>query len=151
MDNILAMILAGGRGKRLDIFCQHRAKPVMPFAGTAHVIDFTLSNCVHSLIKDVAVLTDYHRIYMADYLNRWASANGKSGNFSILEPNNGSYLGTADAVYQNIDFLENNSSDLVMVLAGDHVYKMDYQKMIAFHHQTGADATVPSGSWMIAG
>jgi glucose-1-phosphate adenylyltransferase len=79
---------------------------------------------------------------MAGYLNRWASANCNSAVLQILEPRNGSYTGTADAVYQNIDFLKQHASDLVLVLAGDHIYKMDYQKMIAYHRQTGADATV---------
>jgi glucose-1-phosphate adenylyltransferase len=142
VDIALAMILAGGRGKRMDVFCQHRAKPALPFASTARVIDFTLSNCVHSMIGNIAVLTDYHRIGMASYLHSWVSSNGNPGILHLLEPRNGSYLGTADAVYQNIDFLKKDASDLVLVLAGDHVYKMDYRKMIAYHRQAAADATV---------
>lgn len=142
MDTALAIILAGGRGRRLDIFCRHRAKPILPIAGTARVIDFTLSNCVHSLIEDIAVLTDYRRKGITDYLDHWNSANNNPGNLHFLEPRNGSYLGTADAVYQNIDFLDKNASDVVLVLAGDHVYRMDYQRMISFHRQTGADATI---------
>jgi glucose-1-phosphate adenylyltransferase len=142
VDSALATILAGGRGKRMDIFCQHMAKPALPFAGITRVIDFTLSNCVHSLVENVAILVDYHRNNMESYLNRWISGNNGFENFHLLEPDSGSYNGTADAVYQNIDFLERDSSDLVLVLAGDHVYKMDYRKMMAYHRQTGADATV---------
>lgn len=142
MDNILAMILAGGREKRMGIICQHKAKPALTFAGAVRVLDFTLSNCVHSLVSDIAVLTDFQRNIMAGYLKRWATTNGGAVNFHVLEPGRGSYLGTADAVYQNIDFLEKDASDLVMVLAGDHIYKMDYQRMAAYHRRTGADATV---------
>lgn len=136
------MILAGGRGRRIDIFCQHRAKPALFFGGIARVIDFTLSNCVRSMVGNIAVLTDYQRDSMASYVNKWYAVNARSQDIYILEPGDGSYLGTADAVYRNIDFLERDDSELVLVLAGDHVYKMDYQKMLAYHRQTGADATV---------
>jgi glucose-1-phosphate adenylyltransferase len=142
VDTAQAVILAGGKGTRMGVFCQRRAKPSLPFAGSVRVIDFTLSNCVHSLIDDINVLTDYQRESMTGYLFRWASFNNVKDTFRILEPGNGSYLGTADAVYQNIERLENNPSDTVLVLAGDHVYTMDYQKLLAFHRQTGADATI---------
>lgn len=142
MEPALAMILAGGRGKRMDILCQHRAKPTLPFAGDTRVIDFTLSNCVYSQIRDIAVLTDYYRADMASYLNQWSMGNSNSGNIQLLEPRKASYMGTADAVYQNIEYLEKNSASLVLVLAGDHIYKMDYQAMLAFHRQTEADVTV---------
>jgi glucose-1-phosphate adenylyltransferase len=142
MGPALAMILAGGRGKRMDIFCHSRPKPALPFAGNTRVIDFTLSNCIHSHLKDIAVLTDYQRSAMAIYLRRWFLGNGNLSNISTIEPRNGSYLGTADAVYQNLRYIENHSADLIMVLAGDHVYKMDYRKMLAFHHKMRADATV---------
>ena len=142
MEPALAMILAGGRGKRMDILCQHRSKPALPFAGDTRVIDFTLSNCIYSQIRDIAVLTDYYRADMASYLKRWSMGNSNSGDIQLLEPKIDSYMGTADAVYQNIEYLEKNSASLVLVLAGDHIYKMNYQAMLAFHRQIEADATV---------
>lgn len=142
MEPALAMILAGGREKRMDILCQHRAKPALPFAGGTRVIDFTLSNCIHSQIRDIAVLTDYYRADMASYLNQWSMGNSNSGNIQLLEPRKGAYVGTADAVYQNIEYLEKNSASLVLVLAGDHIYKMNYQAMLAFHQQVETEATV---------
>ena len=126
----------------MGVFCRQRAKPALPFAGWVHVVDFTLSNCVHALLDDIFVLTDYERSNMARYLHRWACENRRQDSLKILEPRCGSYSGTADAVFRNIDFLENDSSETVMVLAGDHVYTMDYQKLLAFHRQTGADATM---------
>jgi glucose-1-phosphate adenylyltransferase len=142
VESALAMILAGGHGRRMGILCQHRAKPILPFAGYSRVIDCTLSNCLHSQIKDIAVVADYQRSAVATYLQSWFLTNDASRNFSILEPRDGSYLGTADAVYQNLEFVESHGDDTIMVLAGDHIYKMDYRKMLAFHRQMGADATV---------
>ena len=142
MDNITAMILAGGKGKRMDILCHYRPKPILPFAGKFRVIDFSLSNCIYSQLNDIAVLTDYQRSYMANYLNQWHSANARSLNFNVLEPKAGSYAGTADAVYQNLDFLNQRKSNLVLILAGDHIYKLDYRKMLALHLQARADVTV---------
>jgi len=142
MESALAMILAGGHGRRMGILCQHRAKPILPFAGYSRVIDCTLSNCLHSQVKDIAVVADYQRSAVAAYLQSWFLKNDASRNFSILEPRDGSYLGTADAVYQNLESVESHDDDTIMVLAGDHIYKMDYRKMLAFHRQMGADATV---------
>ena len=142
MVSALAAILAGGRGKRMGILCQNRAKPALPFAGKYCVIDYTLSNCIHSQINDIVVLTDYLRSDMADYLNDWVAMNGNNKKMRIVEPGNGSYLGTADAVYQNIEYLERSNADLVIVLAGDHIYRMDYRRMIAFHKKMGADVTI---------
>lgn len=142
MNNIVAVILAGGKGKRMDILCQLRPKPALPFAGRFRVIDFSLSNCIYSQISNIAVLTDYQRSYMADYLNRWHLTNASSTNFRVLEPKTDSYGGTADAVYQNLSFLTKNKADAVLVLAGDHVYKLDYRKMLAFHQKVKADVTV---------
>ena len=142
MAGIMAVVLAGGRGKRMDILCNVRPKPALPFAGRFRVIDFSLSNCVHSGIGDIAVLTDYQRSLMADYLNRWRTVNAGKLRFSVLEPQKGSYKGTADAVYQNLDYLSKSDAELVLVLAGDHIYKMDYRKMIDFHRASGADVTV---------
>lgn len=142
MAAVIAIILAGGKGKRMDILCQSRPKPALPFAATLRVVDFTLSNCIHSQINDIAVLTDYQRSHLESYLKCWHSANGVTERFDILEPQNGSYGGTADAVYQNLAYLQRQAADRVLILAGDHVYRMDYRKMLAFHEQVNADVTV---------
>jgi len=139
---IAAFILAGGRGKRMDILCHLRPKPALPFAGRFRVIDFTLSNCVHSQISSMAALVDYQRVDMTQYLKRWHLANSRAGSLSVLQPKIGSYAGTADAVYQNLNHVEREGADAVLILAGDHVYKMDYRNMLAFHEKVGADATV---------
>ena len=141
MNETIALILAGGRGKRMDILCHLRPKPALPFAGRYRVIDFTLSNCVYSGIDDLVVLTDYQRSDMAKYLERWCAANSVK-TFKILEPETTSYKGTADAVYQNLDYLKEFNARQVLILAGDHIYKMDYSGMLDFHQQTGADLTV---------
>ena len=142
MTKILAMILAGGRGKRMEVLCHVRPKPALSFAGGFRVIDFSLSNCVHSGVSGIAVLTDYRCSYMAQYLNRWRMANASFMDFDILEPQRGSYKGTADAVYQNLDYLRKCDAEAVLVLAGDHIYKMDYRQMLAFHRQVKADVSV---------
>jgi glucose-1-phosphate adenylyltransferase len=141
MGKTVALIMAGGQGKRMDVLCHVRPKPALPFAGKFNVIDFTLSNCIYSDINDVAALTDYHRSYMARYLGEWALSNDMR-TLEILEPKTGSYKGTADAVFQNLPHLNKLNAQNVLILAGDHVYKMDYREMIAFHERTKADATV---------
>ena len=142
MKRVVAMILAGGRGKRMDLLCYGRPKPVLPFAGSLRVIDFSLTNCVHSGISNMAALIDYQRQYMVDYLEEWRLANTGGNSLHILEPRAGSYKGTSDAVYQSLDYLQEHGPEAVLVLAGDHVYKMDYRKMLAYHHRAGADVTV---------
>ena len=142
MKRVLALVLAGGQGKRMDILCHVRPKPALPFAGRFRVIDFVLSNCVHSRINNIAVLVDYQRSYMANYLRRWHLANASTMDFHILDPKAGSYRGTADAVYQNLEFIRRFPSDTVLILAGDHVYKMDYHQMLDFHERTRADVTI---------
>ncbi len=141
MREVVAVILAGGRGKRMNILCHSRAKPSLFFAGKLRVIDFTLSNCLHSGIHSIGVLTDYQRAGMWDYLEEWRMANTNGNSVTTLEPEV-SYKGTADAVYQNIAFLKKYSADTVLVLAADHVYRMDYRKMLAFHDSMRADVTV---------
>jgi glucose-1-phosphate adenylyltransferase len=141
MGKTVALIMAGGRGKRMDVLCHVRPKPALPFAGRFNVIDFTLSNCIYSGIDDLAILTDYQRSYMARYLREWSLSNAMR-TFHILEPVRGSYKGTADAVFQNLPLLNKLNAQNVLILAGDHVYKMDYREMIAFHEQTKADVTV---------
>lgn len=142
-NKTMAVILAGGRGTRMDVLCNGRAKPLLPFAGRFRIIDFTLSNCAHSGIGNIAVLVDYERRTLADYLADgfpWMAQ--QPGVFSILDPGMKSYKGTADAVFQNLDFLDRQSSDLVLILAADHVYKMDYRKMVDFHRKEEAEVTV---------
>jgi glucose-1-phosphate adenylyltransferase len=142
VNKTAALILAGGRGKRMDILCYVRPKPTLPFAGRFRVIDFSLSNCIYSKISDIAILTDYMRSYMADYIRLWRLFNANHANCHVLDPKVGSYLGTADAVYQNLDHLNRCNADTVLVLAGDHVYKLDYRKMLAFHRKVNPDVTV---------
>jgi glucose-1-phosphate adenylyltransferase len=141
MEKTVALIMAGGRGERMDVLCYVRPKPALPFAGKFKVIDFTLSNCVYSGIDDFAILTDCQRSYMARYLREWGLSNAVR-TFHILEPKTGSYKGTADAVFQNLPHLDKLNAENVLILAGDHVYKMDYREMIAFHEQTKAAVTV---------
>jgi glucose-1-phosphate adenylyltransferase len=126
----------------MGILCKQKAKVILPFAGNVRLIDFTLSNCMYSELKEIAVLTDCQPSALALYLRRWLSINRSSVNISALEPKEGSYLGTADAVYQNVEYMQNHGDDLVLILAGDHIYKMDYRRMLAFHRQAEADVTV---------
>jgi glucose-1-phosphate adenylyltransferase len=140
--NVTALILAGGQGKRMDTLCYSRPKPLLPFAGEFRVIDFTTSNCIHSRISDIAVMVDYQRESMTEYLNSWHPVNSSAASLRILSPKIGSYAGTADAVCQNIEYLKKQGGDTVLVLAGDHVYKMDYRGMVDFHRLMKADVTV---------
>ncbi len=142
MKKVLAIVLAGGRGKRMDVLCHNRPKPSLPFAGSFQIIDFTLSNCIHSGIRDIAILTDYQRSKMANYLRQWCLSNTAGHALHVLEPKAGSYSGTAGAVYQNTEYILKHDADTILILAADHVYKMDYRKMLSFHHRSQADATV---------
>jgi len=126
----------------MDIFCRHKAKSALSFAGDRRLIDIPLSNSLHSKCKNTGVLVDYHRISLSMYLNRWFNTYGSSRTFHILEPKYGAYQGNADSVYQNIDFLRKNPADLVLVVSGDTIYKMDYSKMVDFHRKSGADVTI---------
>ena len=142
MDSTICMILAGGLGKRMDILSYERAKPLLCFAGGFRVIDFVLTNCLRSGIKEITALVDYQRFNVTSYLRQWHQANGTGQSFQVLGPKSGSYRGTADAVYQNIEYLEKHKANDVLILAADHIYKMDYRKMLAFHRKVKADATV---------
>jgi glucose-1-phosphate adenylyltransferase len=142
VNDTAAVVLAGGKGERMGVLCHARPKPSLPFGGKYHVIDFCLSNCIYSGIDDIAVLTDYRRAYLADYIVRWRAAHASHANLRVLEPKNGSYHGTADAVYQNVAPIGKNRAETILILAADHVYKMDYRQMLAFHHSVGADVTV---------
>jgi glucose-1-phosphate adenylyltransferase len=142
MDNVTSIILAGGRGKRMDILSHDKAKPMLSFAGAFHVIDFVLTNCLRSGIKDITALVDYQRFDVTSYLKQWHQVNGTGQSFQVLGPKDGSYRGTADAVYQNIEYFDKHGMNDVLILAADHIYKMDYRKMLAFHRKVEADATI---------
>ncbi|WP_017926255.1 glucose-1-phosphate adenylyltransferase [Thioalkalivibrio sp. HL-Eb18] len=144
----LALILAGGRGSRLKQLTLWRAKPAVPFGGKFRIIDFPLSNCINSGIRQVAVLTQYKAHSLIQHIQRgWSFLRGEFGEFIELLPaqqriETSWYQGTADAVYQNIDIIRQHAPSYVLILAGDHIYKMDYGQMIAFHVESGADMTV---------
>ena len=143
-----AMVLAGGRGSRLFNLTDWRAKPAVPFGGKFRIIDFVLSNCVNSGIRRIGVATQYKSHSLIQHIQRgWSFLNGKFGEFIDVLPAQQWvqeiwYRGTADAVYQNLDILRSTKPDYVLVLAGDHVYKMDYGKMLACHSEKNADITV---------
>ena len=143
-----AVVLAGGRGSRLKQLTDWRAKPAMPFAGKLKIIDFALSNCINSGVRRVAVLTQYKAQSLIRHVTRgWGFLDASLGEFVDVVPaqqrvDTGWYSGTADAVFQNLDMLREADPEYVLVLAGDHVYKMDYGVMLAEHVRCGADATV---------
>lgn len=145
---ILAMILAGGKGERLHPLTLHRAKPAVPFGGIFRIIDFTLSNCINSGIRKIAVLTQYKSLSLDKHLRLgWNFFSGELNEFIISVPpqqrvGDKWYQGTADAIYQNIYMIEKDAPDHLLILAGDHIYKMDYAEMLRFHRQEQADATV---------
>ena len=144
----LALILAGGRGSRLKQLTDWRAKPAVPFGGTFRIIDFPLSNCVNSGIRRVGILTQYKAHSLIRHVQQgWGFMRGALGEFVELLPasqrnERGWYAGTADAVYQNIDILRNHGPEYVLILAGDHIYKMDYGDMLAEHVAQNADMTI---------
>ena len=147
--NTYAMVLAGGRGTRLHELTDWRAKPAVPFGGKFRIIDFVLSNCVNSGIRRIGVATQYKSHSLIQHIQRgWSFLNGQFGEFVDLLPAQQRvsadhwYEGTADAVFQNLDILRASNPDFVLILAGDHVYKMDYAKLLAFHVDNNADMTV---------
>lgn len=146
--NTLALILAGGRGSRLKHLTKWRSKPAVPFGGKFRIVDFPLSNCINSGIRRVGVLTQYKAHSLLLHIQRgWNFLRGEFGEFVELLPaqqriESSWYEGTADAVYQNLDILRSHNPDYVLILAGDHIYKMDYGTMIAEHVESGADMTV---------
>lgn len=143
------MILAGGQGSRLGIFTKNLAKPAVPFGGKYRIIDFVLSNCSNSGIDTVGVLTQYRPLILNTHIgigSPW-DLDRKSGGVSILAPymreKEGSwYRGTAHAIYQNIHFIEQYSPEYVLILSGDHIYKMDYNKMLDYHKEKRSKATI---------
>lgn len=147
--NTLALILAGGRGARLKHLTAWRSKPAVPFGGKFRIVDFPLSNCINSGIRRIGVLTQYKAHSLILHTQKgWGFLRGEFGEFVELWPaqqrvtETSWYAGTADAVFQNLDIIRNHNPDYVLVLAGDHIYKMDYGAMIARHVETGADMTV---------
>ena len=144
----LALVLAGGRGSRLQQLTMWRAKPAVPFGGKFRIIDFPLSNCINSGIRRIGVVTQYKAHSLIRHLRQgWGSLRGEFGEFVELLPaqqriETSWYKGTADAIYQNLDIIRLHSPEYVLILAGDHIYKMDYGAMLARHAETGADITV---------
>jgi glucose-1-phosphate adenylyltransferase len=149
MKNILAVILAGGKGTRLEPLTRDRAKPAVPFGGLYRIIDFTLSNCLNSDIRRLLLLTQYKAMSLDRHVNMgWRHYfNRELGEFIDVVPpqqriDEQWYQGTADAVYQNIYVLEKERPEYVVILAGDHIYKMNYKEMVQYHLDVGADVTV---------
>ena len=149
-NNMLAMILAGGRGSRLHELTNKVAKPAVSYGGKYRIVDFPLSNCANSGIDVVGVLTQYESVLLNSYVaagGRWGLDARNSGVF-VLPPrekadaNLDVYRGTADAISQNIDFIDSYSPEYLLVLSGDHIYKMNYAKMLAYHNENNADATI---------
>ena len=149
-NNMLAMILAGGRGSRLHDLTNKVAKPAVSYGGKYRIVDFPLSNCANSGIDIVGVLTQYESILLNSYVaagRRWGLDAKDSGVF-VLPPrekadaNLDVYRGTADAISQNIDFIDTYNPEYVLILSGDHIYKMDYADMLAYHQANNADATI---------
>ncbi|MEZ4640179.1 MAG: sugar phosphate nucleotidyltransferase [Caldilineaceae bacterium] len=145
----IAMILAGGEGTRLTVLSEKRAKPAVPFAGKFRIIDFTLSNCVNSGIFTVGVLTQYRPHSLNEHIGigkPWDLDRARGG-VRILQPYQGRggqiwYAGTADAIYQNLNYIHEQKADTVVILSGDHIYKMDYRPMLRFHQERNADLTI---------
>lgn len=149
-NNMLAMILAGGRGSRLHDLTNKVAKPAVSYGGKYRIIDFPLSNCANSGIDVVGVLTQYESVQLNSYVaagGRWG-LDAKDSGVYVLPPrekadeNLNVYRGTADAISQNIDFIDSFSPEYVLILSGDHIYKMNYAKMLAYHKECKADATI---------
>ena len=145
-----AVILAGGEGSRLGVLTDKRAKPAVPFAGKYRIIDFTLSNCVNSGVADVMILTQYRPHSLNEHIGAgrpWDLDRGFTGGVQIYQPYRGRfvtdwYKGTADAITQNLSFVNRNEPDRVLVLSGDHIYKMNYEPLVRFHIEHSADVTI---------
>ncbi|MBE6538118.1 MAG: glucose-1-phosphate adenylyltransferase [Ruminococcaceae bacterium] len=145
----IAMLLAGGQGSRLYALTQKTAKPAVPFGGKYRIIDFPLSNCINSGIDTVGVLTQYQPLVLNDYIGNglpW-DLDRAFGGVKILPPYQGNktadwYKGTANAIYQNLEFINRYDAEYVLILSGDHIYKMDYAAMLDYHIEKGADCTI---------
>lgn len=145
----VAMLLAGGQGSRLMVLTENTAKPAVPFGGKYRIIDFPLSNCVNSKIDTVGILTQYQPLELNEYIGNgqpWG-LNSSHGGVQVLPPyakskNSEWYKGTANAIYQNIGFIQRYNPDNVLILSGDHIYKMDYAAMLKFHESMDSDCTI---------
>lgn len=145
----IAMLLAGGQGSRLKVLTSDIAKPAVPFGGKYRIIDFPLSNCVNSGIDTVGILTQYQPLVLNAYVGNgqpWG-LNRNYGGARILPPYAQSdrsewYKGTANAIYQNMHFIDMYNPEYVLILSGDHIYKMDYSKMLEYHKEKNADCTI---------
>ncbi len=148
MRDVLTFILAGGKGERLDPLTRDRAKPAVPFGGIYRIVDFPLSNCVNSGLRRIFLLTQYKSFSLQRHiLEGWNIYSNQLGEFIDVVPaqqriSSDWYRGTADAIYQNLNMIHDYNPKMVLILAGDHVYKMDYRKMIDYHLAKGADMTV---------
>ncbi|MDD5078273.1 MAG: glucose-1-phosphate adenylyltransferase [Candidatus Omnitrophica bacterium] len=148
MHKVVTFIMAGGKGERLLPLTKDRTKPAVPFGGIYRIIDFTLSNCINSGLRKIYILTQYKSASLQRHIRLgWNFLPSELGQFIELLPaqqriGESWYLGTADAIYQNLYTLELDRPDEVLILAGDHIYKMNYYSMIDFHHEQGADLTV---------
>ena len=147
--NTLALVLAGGRGSRLGVLTDWRTKPAVPFGGKFRIIDFTLSNCLNSGIRQICVLTQYKSHSLIQHLLQgWTHLNSEHGDFIDIIPaqqwldDDQWYQGTADAVHQSLDIIEGYAPEYVLILAGDHIYGMDYGEMLAEHVESGANFTI---------
>ncbi len=147
---VIAMLLAGGQGSRLHVLTRKTAKPAVPFGGKYRIIDFPLSNCVNSGIDTVGILTQYQPLELNEYIGNgqpWG-LNKTHSCAQVLPPyerhdkKSGWYKGTANAIYQNIDFVDRFNPDYVVILSGDHIYKMDYAAMVAYHEENNASCTI---------
>jgi glucose-1-phosphate adenylyltransferase len=147
-DKTISVILAGGVGSRLHPLTADRAKPAVPFGGRYRIIDFTLSNCLHSGLRRILVLTQYKSHSLQMHLrDGWSIYNAEVGEYITPIPpqmrtGDSWYRGTADAIYQNLYLIERTGADHVLILSGDHIYRMDYAAMLQHHHDSGADVTV---------
>jgi len=148
MRSTLAILMAGGAGERLSPLTKRMAKPAVPFGGSYRIIDFTLSNCINSGIRRVFVLTQYKALELTRHIREgWSMLPAELGEFIEVVPpmkriHEDWYLGTADAVFQNVESIEAEDPDQVLVLAGDHIYKMDYGEMLECHYRNYADVTL---------
>lgn len=148
-DSMLAMILAGGQGTRLGPLTSSLAKPAVPFGGKYRIIDFVLSNCANSGIRDVAVLTQYQPLILNEHIGNGSSwdLNSRDSGVTILQPFASAteekwFKGTAHAIYQNIPFMDSTDCQYALILSGDHVYKMNYEKMLTYHKEKNAALTI---------